>query len=129
MLELPHAGPVPEIDPDVVLVQIPAGYTPGPWEATENENCWRLLGRNGFPQILKAPKRGTPYAEYWPDPNDAALILLAPDLALALQKAIAERDELRTRNRGLSEMILKLMEQNAGLETEITRLVVTDGQH
>ncbi len=122
MLELPHAGPVPEIYPDVVLVSIPDGYTPGPWEATEDEDCWRLLGRNGVPQILKAPKRGTPYAEYWPDPKDAVLILMAPDLALALKKVIAERDELRTRNRGLSAMVLKLMEQKAMLEVDRDKL-------
>lgn len=122
MFELPHATPAPEIDPDVVLVSIPDGYTPGPWEATEDEDCWRLLGRSGVPQILKAPKRNTPYAEYWPDPKDAVLILMAPTLALALKKVIAERDELRTRNRGLSTMVLKLMEERAGLEMENARL-------
>lgn len=49
--------------------------SPGPWIYDEDEQCWRLHSDSdpGFPsmQILKAPKYGTPYAEYWPKPADA----------------------------------------------------------
>ena len=67
--------------------------TKGPWWCDESENCWRLHGvafeipPQTFPdgevqipeqvvnsQILKAPKHGTPYAEYWPGEADAAQI-------------------------------------------------------
>ena len=52
--------------------------TPGPWEAEENEDCWELYGAVRpmlHPlKLIKAPKHGTPYAEYWPLPNDADFI-------------------------------------------------------
>jgi hypothetical protein len=70
--------------------------TPGPWWFDESDWCWRLHGvafkipPQLFPdgevmipeqvvnkQILKAPKTGTPYAEYWPDAADAAFIVTA----------------------------------------------------
>lgn len=65
-----------------------AAATPGPWWSDDSESCWRLHGVHaelpppfpGFPpqilnhQILKAPKRNTPFAEYWPNEADAALI-------------------------------------------------------
>ena len=66
--------------------------TEGPWWFDESDNCWRLHGVMGrippqmdglIPeqilnkQILKAAKRNTPYAEYWPEPADAAWIILA----------------------------------------------------
>ncbi len=69
-----------------------AAATEGPWWFDESANCWRLHGIGGrMPsvpslnigeqtvnkQILKAPKHGTPYAEYWPDPEDAELIVNA----------------------------------------------------
>lgn len=44
---------------------------PGPWISDESLECWRLHSAPdpNWPsaQILKAPKYGTPYAEYWPD--------------------------------------------------------------
>lgn len=47
------------------------GAYPGPWTSDEDDQCWRLHSApdRQFPtaQILKAPKHGTPYAEYWPD--------------------------------------------------------------
>ncbi len=72
--------------------------TPGPWWSDDSAQCWRLHGvgmrlpaQGLIPeqvvnkQILKAPKHGTPYAEYWPDPADAALIeMFGPPVALAL---------------------------------------------
>jgi hypothetical protein len=52
--------------------------TRGPWEGEDDEDCWRLFGATGTGlhplQILKAPKHGTPYAEYWPRKNDAEFI-------------------------------------------------------
>lgn len=71
--------------------------TPGPWWSDESEQCWRLHGvhavipaqrlpwlGNGddvvIPpqvmnhQILKAPKRGTTMAGYWPGDADDAFI-------------------------------------------------------
>jgi hypothetical protein len=78
--------------------------TPGPWWFDEDENCWRLHGvafkipAQNSPdgsvmipeqvvnkQILKAPKHGTPYAEYWPEPADAAHVTgMHPSVALAV---------------------------------------------
>jgi len=44
---------------------------PGPWHWDSNDACMRLHGSSdmaeGCLQILKAPKKGTPYAEYWPN--------------------------------------------------------------
>lgn len=62
--------------------------TEAPWWFDESDLCWRLHGvawrtkdSEGLPsqivnkQILKAPKRGTTMAEYWPDKADAAFIV------------------------------------------------------
>jgi len=67
-----------------------AAATEGPWWFDEDEHCWRLHGvawrmpadppipeQVMNKQILKAPKKGTPYAEYWPDAPDAAFIAAA----------------------------------------------------
>jgi hypothetical protein len=52
--------------------------TPGPWWSDQGEDCWRLFAETGpgmHPlQLIKAPKRGTVYAEYWPDAADNAWI-------------------------------------------------------
>jgi len=80
--------------------------TEGPWWFDEDDNCWRLHGVHahipadpiGIPeqiinhQILKAPKRGTTYAEYWPNEADAAFICHAREDIPAL---LAEIDRLR----------------------------------
>jgi hypothetical protein len=83
--------------------------TPGPWWYDEDEDCWRLHGVamrmlppfEGFPeqivnkQIIKAPKRDTPYAEYWPEPADAEFIVRArTEYPLALD-VIEAAKELR----------------------------------
>jgi len=39
-------------------------------------------------QILKAPKRGTPYAEYWPEPADAEIITLLVNNAEKIEDGI-----------------------------------------
>lgn len=66
--------------------------TRGPWWFDEDDLMWRLHGvRDVIPpqldglipeqvinhQILKAPKSGTRYAEYWPSEADAAFIAAA----------------------------------------------------
>lgn len=75
--------------------------TKGPWWADDSDLCWRLHGV-GFrvppppgaewigeqvlnKQILKAPKSGTPYAEYWPGEADAKWITgMHPGVGLAV---------------------------------------------
>ena len=82
-----------------------ASATPAPWWYDEDDQCWRLHGTAfwterllSFPplpvnwQILKAAKKGTPYAEYSPNEADATFIVeartdLPPLLALALNVA------------------------------------------
>lgn len=46
------------------------------WSVEEDDRTWVL--RAGLRQILKAPKRGTVYAEYWPDAAEADVIVNAP---------------------------------------------------
>lgn len=49
--------------------------TPGPWTDEENESMWMLFGGHmGAMQLIKAPKRSTPFAEYWPEAEDALFI-------------------------------------------------------
>lgn len=70
--------------------------TPGPWEAEDHDDCWQLFGAVttfGHPmQLIKAPKSGTPYAEYWPDEADADFIVTArtamPLLVAAIERAL-----------------------------------------
>lgn len=61
--------------------------TMGPWRYMESRDTWTLHGearefkgklKDGFGpsmQILKAPKHGTQYAEYWPNKEDSTLIV------------------------------------------------------
>ena len=82
--------------------------TAGPWWFDEDELMWRLHGVHAVipeqmdglipeqvmnHQILKAPKSGTRYAEYWPGAADAAFITNArtdvPRLAAALEAVLA----------------------------------------
>lgn len=80
--------------------------TPGPWWFDEDDLVWRLHGVHAVlptglawlpdqvinHQILKAPKQGTPYAEYWPNEADAAFIVHArtdvPRLLAAVEAAL-----------------------------------------
>jgi len=49
--------------------------TPGPWHAQETGDVWQLFGGlHGNMQLVKAPKHGTNYAEYWPEEADAKFI-------------------------------------------------------
>ncbi len=58
--------------------------TTGPWTVHSSEDTWVLRG--GLEQewqILKAPKRGTVYAEYWPNWADTQFIIgHGPDKAI-----------------------------------------------
>jgi hypothetical protein len=77
--------------------------TRGPWKAEDNENCWKLFGAVApltHPlQLIKAPKRDTPYAEYWPGEADSAFIVTArtalPAL-LAVAGGVLDRHIRRT---------------------------------
>src|SRR5262245_46458349 len=64
--------------PDDELAAIRArseAATEGPWRAEESTDTWTLHGGPiGAHQILKAPKRHTSYAEYWPNDADAEFI-------------------------------------------------------
>lgn len=98
--------PNSEIDIEAIRQRAEAA-TPGPWWDDSDENCWRLHGVHGrIPvtlggvtidqvmnhQIIKAPKRNTPYAEYWPNEADAAFIRHAREDIPAL---LAEINRLR----------------------------------
>lgn len=82
--------------------------TRGPWEAEDDEDCWRLFGAvSGFlhpMQLAKAPKHGTPYAEYWPNEADAAFIVAArsdvPRLLAAVEAVLKVTDPLENETLG-----------------------------
>jgi hypothetical protein len=85
--------------------------TEGPWWFDESDLTWRLHGvaavmppsADGLipeqvvnKQILKAPKQGTTYAEYWPDDADAAFISHAwEDVRHLLAELDAAQEKLR----------------------------------
>lgn len=110
-LELPARRPVPPADPaprspegtaDETTAalerwkQATEAATPAPWGDEDSDDCWRLFGalttgRHPL-QLIKAPKRGTPYAEYWPTPADAEFIVTArtamPRLVAAVERIL-----------------------------------------
>jgi hypothetical protein len=43
------------------------------WHADESDSCVRIF--RGHMQIIKAPKRDTPYEEYWPTPEQLTWML------------------------------------------------------
>ena len=68
---------------------------PGPWWAEENEYSWDLYAMNPIDprmhpfKIIKAPKKSTEYAEYWPTGVNEKIIIAAPllyEAALAADK-------------------------------------------
>lgn len=102
-----------QLDLEAIRVRV-AAATPGPWWDDSDDNCWRLHGVHaripvdpiGIPeqvinhQIIKAPKRNTPYAEYWPNDADAAFICHArQDVPALLGEVERLRDELATVSR------------------------------
>lgn len=49
--------------------------TLGPWWTEDTADTWQLFGGPcGMHQLIKAPKVCAEYAEYWPEPEDAAFI-------------------------------------------------------
>lgn len=54
-----------------------AAASPGPWLADDEPEYWVLRACGGIKQILKAPKANSPYAEYWPEADDAAFLVEA----------------------------------------------------
>lgn len=78
-------GPRPDPEPGR-LAEIRTRHdaaSPGVWTSFETETCWSLHA--GARQILKAPKTGTPYAEYWPEAPDAEFLSAAhQDIAYLL---------------------------------------------
>jgi hypothetical protein len=61
-----------------------AGHPQPPFIVDDDEVSWDLYSipdpvAHGF-KILKAPKRGTPYAEYWPNAAETKYILAALNL-------------------------------------------------
>lgn len=103
MSDNPQPAPLTEGELAEIEQRVEAA-TPGPWWIEDSDDTWQLFGGEAA-QILKAPKDNTPYAEYWPDAFEAALIVNAPtDLARLLttirtqqaqiEQAVAERDRL-----------------------------------
>jgi hypothetical protein len=69
--------------------ELTAAASSGPWTAEDNDGSWDLYEHapsNMHPmKILKAPKRNSNHAEYWPEPGDAAWILaMSPHIGEAL---------------------------------------------
>jgi hypothetical protein len=84
--------------------QVEQAATRGPWEAEETARCWMLFGavtpRLHPLQLIKAPKRGTPYAEYWPGEADSVFIAAARAIVpvlLAIAGGVLERHVRRDR--------------------------------
>lgn len=63
-----------------------------PWSAYESDLVWVLEARDHPHQILKAPKKGTTYAEYWPNAAEGLFIVSAPEYVELL---LTEVDYLR----------------------------------
>lgn len=62
-----------------------AAATAGSWRDEDDADCWSLHA--GALQILKAPKRATPYGEYWPDEHDADFLAHAHgDIGVLLER-------------------------------------------
>ncbi|WP_427050440.1 hypothetical protein [Paenibacillus sp. TC-CSREp1] len=70
--------------------------TSGPWFSVENAYTWQLFGGlYGNLQLVKAPKRGTNYAEYWPGEDDARFIAESREgWPEAIRRAIAAEAEV-----------------------------------
>ena len=70
--------------------------TSGPWFTQENADTWQLFGGlHGNLQLVKAPKHGTNYAEYWPDEEDAKFIAESREgWPEAIRRAIAAEAEV-----------------------------------
>lgn len=56
-------------------------YDGEPWHADEDGQTMRVFC--GYAQVFKAPKKGTPYAEYWPNPDMLRWMLRVMNEAVA----------------------------------------------
>jgi len=81
--------------------------TEGPWYTEEGADTWQLFGGYlGMQQLIKAPKHGTNYAEYWPDESDAVLIAESREgWAHAIRRAIAAETEVERLRSALEEVV------------------------
>ena len=66
--ELAHAHDVADMTETEIKV-----YDGAIWHADESDDCVRIF--RGSLQIIKAPKHGTPYEEYWPNPDQLTWML------------------------------------------------------
>jgi hypothetical protein len=107
------------VDPVLAAIQARTdAATEGDWWIEDSDTTWvlqgvafRIAGDGAWPeqivnkQILKAPKSGTPYAEYWPDAADAEFIAHArtdiPYLLAALSEARSRIEQLEAENEQL----------------------------
>lgn len=93
--------------------------TKGPWYAEDGENTWSLHQVYGPLQILKAPKRGTPYAEYWPNKADAALITHArTDLPACLDTIEAQAQRIEVLEKALADAHKLIRDQSAEINRQ-----------
>lgn len=116
--------------------------TPGPWWSDESDLMWRLHGVHAripgnentlLPeqiinkQIVKAPKSGTNYAEYWPDEADDAFITHAwqdiADLLAEAKRLIDERDRYKAATANWSTESVKQQERAEQVEDLAKRLI------
>lgn len=89
--------------------------TPGRWYSEESDTMWQLFAEQNpewHPyQLIKAPKKDTPYAEYWPTKADAEFITNArqdvPDL-------VAYARELKAKVETLEGQIADITERVSG---------------
>ncbi|SDW24396.1 hypothetical protein [Paenibacillus sp. PDC88] len=104
--------------------------TPGPWFAQNNADTWQLFGGTlGVMQLIKAPKHGTNYAEYWPEEADAEFIAQAregwPEAVRRAIEAEAEVERLHAFIEHESEVAIDVTLEIERLKAENARNVGT----
>lgn len=88
-------------------------FEDGEWKASEGTKAWQLFfytkeGMHGM-QIIKAPKTGTPYAEYWPELYQERYIMYC-------------LNELPKKYKELEQKYNGLKEENAALDNRYNYL-------
>ncbi|WP_342409843.1 hypothetical protein [Paenibacillus sp. FSL R10-2778] len=90
--------------------------TEGPWTDSEDDSMWMLFGGHmGAMQLIKAPKRSTPFAEYWPDKVDVNFIKGA---RTALPYWLKEAKERGERERKLKKTLERIAEATEDIFTK-----------
>ena len=126
----------PPLDTAAIQARADAA-TPGPWEAVDTDQHWSLHMQDFPMQILKAPKQGTPYAEYWPNTADAAFIVAARTDVPALLAEVkllatitgqqhAEIDRIRGERIEARALVAELQQQLAAYQAAITAVRALD---